>query len=271
MPYAKKNKKHGRIKKKLFRKHMKPHRSIYHKDHFFTRSFDWADVYESQGNSFNGSYGLAANGSDGVSIAFAGQLLTISVPAATSGYTTFALSPMLQSLQNYSEFTSLYDMYRIHGFSTRVTPLQNNFMAPFTGTDGTNALYAIGGTCAILHTAMDWDDNQTFIADPAGVAGMREFLTYRWTALTGTGRGSFHKMYCKRPGVKIVTGSGNDDGGGNVISLIKRSPLLDCATPNINHHSQKFIFETSNTFATTASVYYFKVETKVWLNVTQPR
>lgn len=249
----------------------RPKRSIYHKDHFFNRCVDWSDIYASQGNTFNGSYGLAASPSSGVTVAFSGNLLAVTVSAATAGYVSFAFSPMLQTVLNYGEYTSLFDMYRLHGFSARLTPLQNNFMAPFTGTDGSNALYAIGSCAAIIHSVLDWDDNNTVGASPSGVALLRDYLTYRWKALTGTGKGTYHKLYCKRPGVKIVTGSGNNDAGGNVVTLIKRSPLLDCATTNINHHGMKIVLELTNNFSSTSSVWYFKVESKLWASFTQPR
>lgn len=239
--------------------------SIYKRPHFFERSLDWSQLYQSQGASFDGSFGLSAQFSAGCTAIFTGDILTITVAPATNGYASFALSPMMRSLPDYLEFTSLFDMYKIRGFSTKIMALQNNFQATSVGgpTGGTT----IGSAMTILHTCMDWDDNTVFHPDITGTNAMREFLTYRWKAMNGN---RIHKLYCSKPGV-LLQAQETTGVAINVPAMIKRSPLLDCGQVGIQHHSQKFIFEAANLFSTTSSIYVFKVESKIWINLVEPR
>jgi len=239
--------------------------SVYKRPHHFYRTLDWSELFLNQGATFNGSFGLAAQVSAGVTLVFNGGLMYITVPAASLGYVSLALSPMMQSLPDYAEFTSLFDMYKIRGFSTKLYGMYNNYQA---GTVSTAAVQTLGQTMPLVHTCMDWDDNTPFTPSPAGLDAIREFLTYKWRILNGN---NVYKLYCSKPGVKIVTGTGDDDSGRHVPTFVKRSPMLDCHEIDVQHHAQKLFIEVPNLLATTPAAYVFKLETKVWLTLFQPR
>lgn len=95
----------------------------------------------------------------------------------------------LSDLSNYTEFTNLFDQYRINAVKFQIVP-------GFNGTD------AITQTSLLsIHSAIDHND----VTDPVNVSDLMQYDTYRRTRAT---RG--HKRYFKTNLLTPISDSGGD-------------------------------------------------------------
>lgn len=238
-------------------------KSPYKKPHFFYRSASFAVIDALQasiGASGDGSAGLYITTGGTASYAFVGENLQVTVAANTTGYLSIAFSPMLRTVSQSSEYTSLFDMYKILGFNIKLYPIWNNWYI--------NTMVS----APVIHSCIDLDDNNAKTAGIAGVDALRQYTSYKWRILNGSdNKSTVWKTYVSHPGVKMVTGSGQNDASGTQTSVIKRSPMLDCALFAIQHHGAQFIIVMNNGGSGSAATYAFDIESKIWMSFHQPR
>lgn len=194
----------------------------------------------------------AVGGANTLSFGGSGDTLTFGLPAAAGlYYSSLALTFGLSDLPNYTEYTALFDQYKILGVAVRLFPLWNSVETP-------QGPSSPGGIGTILHSVIDLDDNTAPGASSGGIDALRQYKSYKAHNMAYLKKGMWSR-YC-RP--KILSGVYN--GVSLVSAGTNRSQWLDCSTPTVPHYGLKFIFET-NTLAATAQTLQFKIEAKFYL------
>lgn len=259
--YRKKVGKYRRKRNRVFRSSRtngvrRPHR--------FTRWLDWSDVYLLQGGSFSGTFGMSANLSTGLTAAFIGTALQITVPASSTGWFSCAMSPVFGAMPDYNEFTRLFDMYRVTSYGLKIVNLQNDYQAGTVTTGGTTQ----GFLMPTIHMCVDLDDNVPPAATAGGVNELRQYTTYRYKMMNGM---NYLNGFVRLPGVKVITDSSQTGTGLTAVGMVKRSPKLDCAYDQIQSHGLKWVIEMVNNSPTTAATYWFKLETKIFITMYEVR
>jgi hypothetical protein len=140
---------------------------------------------------------------------------TITVTSTTDS--TFAYAFALSSFPDYTEFTALFDSYRIQ--QTRVS--------------FTNIAFAGGSVLANMHTVIDYDDNNVI-----GVSAMQEYETYQ----VDTVESSFSRTLNPRAANAAYSGAFTS------FSQMPTKTWCDVASPNILYYGLKGIIPAS-TFA----------------------
>lgn len=127
-----------------------------------------------------------------------------------------ALVFQLNSLPNYTEFTNLFDMYRINGVKVTFMPRGNSAEV------GTNQ------GIVKLFSAIDYDDNTT-------PASLSEILQYETLKTTNSTRD--HKRYIKPKLARVLyqAGASNAYGAG--------TGWIDCSNPQVPHYGMKYVLQ----------------------------
>lgn len=129
---------------------------------------------------------------------------------------TGALQFQLNSLPNYTEFTNLFDMYRINGVKVTLMPRGNSAEV------GTNQ------GLVKLFSVIDYDDN-------IAPAALTEVLQYESLKTTNTSRD--HKRYIKPKLSRVLyqPGAVNAYGASN--------GWIDCTNPQVPHYGMKYVLQ----------------------------
>lgn len=136
----------------------------------------------------------------------------------------------LGDLPTYTEFTSLYDQYKINAVKLTFIPRQTMSNSTATAFNGDNT--------ARFFSAIDYDDG----TPPTSVDALREYQTARWSRLLRT-----HKRFIYKP--RIV------DTSNYIIS-----PWMSTSAPNANYFGLKVAIEP------TGVAFTFGVEAKLYLS-----
>lgn len=184
----------------------------------FTRNCDSGDL-----NVANGS----ASAGSSINVANAGlTTLTTSAGGGTS-YFGLGLAFELADLPNVTEFTNLFDQYRLHHVDVEIVPLWN--VAPTTGTAGGNGNFT--GYC---HSVLDFDDATAPTAATSGIQSLQQYRSYR---LENIVRGRPLRW-------RLVPMMALGAYSGAFTSYAAQQPMwIDCNSANVQHYGIKFIFE----------------------------
>lgn len=144
--------------------------------------------------------------------------ITLGGPAAGSiGYDFGAsLTFKLDNVQNYFDFTSLYDAYKISGVKVTMIPLQDN-------AQGSTNSYL-----PVVYMATDYDDS---VVPTEGE--MRQKNNVKMTRLTG-----IRSIYIKNPKYESVVAN----NGGTGIATINNG-WVNCADSTVLHNGLKLFFK----------------------------
>lgn len=222
--------------------------------HFFTRWTDANFIWTQGSSQFNADYGIkAAILPVGSAYNMNAQVLNISCVNSATTYLSLSFSPQLRSLPALAEFNNLFDKYRILGWAVHIIPLSNDIQ--------------IGGGnlgAPIIHSILDYDDDNLLSADANGVLAMKQYRSYSVKRVTSKWS-RFVKPSTALAGVDFTTGSA-------VVSttVTKRKQWLDIAYAAIPTFGQKMIIEVNNPTGSTSLV-NFKVEIKMYLQMAMPR
>lgn len=190
------------------------------------------------------STGVSAGGT--ISLSNQG-FLTLTTSALLQGTQYFTWSPVfiMQDCPDSSEFTALFDRYRVKSVSLKFLPIAN-VAAYQLSTAATPSNGAVSG---YIHSVTDYDDSATFLASAAGVNDMRQYETYKTKRIFST------QTYSVRPKLAMSVYQGAFTGYAQ-----SRNIWVDCNT-SAQYYGKKFLFEIFNPSLTT---YYinFKVEIK---------
>jgi len=147
------------------------------------------------------------------------QALTFSVTQNTSTYGTLGF--ILEYLPGYTDFTALYDMYRVKSL---VFVAQSGW----TSSDelvGSGAHLDNAGI--FLHTVVDTNDSTNPTLDV-----MRQYPSYKMTRITDL-NGQRHRQFI-RPQIRLAT-----DGSGGV-SINPRDAWISTDSPDTTHYAIKW-------------------------------
>lgn len=145
------------------------------------------------------------------------------ITAIATNVTYGSITFNLQSLPSYTDFTALYDQYRILGIRAMFVPRTT------ANAQGANER----GT---FHSVIDYDDNQA----PAAVYPLLEYQSHKRTPNT-----VIHKRYWK-PTVLVPAFLASGTTGTSFGYSPKAGQWLDMAMPNIPHYGIKFAIENND-------------------------
>jgi len=184
-------------------------------------------------------------------------VLTNSVVGGPIQYGTLCLKFSLDNVTNSTEFTTLFDQYRIVKVVVRIVPF---FSQSLTGAAATATL---AQTAVLVHSCIDNDDVTAPALSDAGISEIRQFNSYRMMNITN-GRGYFKRTIYPRTAVPVYgTGAFASYAMGN------KKMWLDCQNPDTEHYGLKMIFESS--YSGVASVLYFKCEYDYYIELKDAR
>ena len=158
--------------------------------------------------------------------------LTLSNVAGSISYGTLSLDFQLRDLIDYTDFTSLYDKYKIAFVKVHVIPFGT---AALTGA-AYSSVY--GQSSIIIHSIVDSDDNVVPVASAAGVDTLRQYQSYKVQNLFANNiKGAVRLL---RPSILVGV---NDGTGAAVGSRVTRSSWLNLGNTSVPHFGMKYIFE----------------------------
>lgn len=159
--------------------------------------------------------------------------ISISNTLPTFGAFNFSLS----DLPNYTEFTSLYDMYKINCVKITIIPQQTQSIS-IGSINNPNA-------SARFFSAIDYNDGSA----PTSIDDIRQYQSCKMTPILRT-----HKRVIFKP--KIL-----DTNGFSI------SPWMATTTPSANYYGLKYAVEPMESTTTTTMTY--TVEAKLYMSFKQ--
>lgn len=163
----------------------------------------------------------------------------VGVQTNAAGALTFALS----SLPSSTDYTSLFDQYKITGVKLDFIPFGDTVNLPITSMTGSSSLISPGGP---LILAPDYDDATT----PATASLLLEYQSCKVIPVPKR-----HRMYV-RPKFAMEVYNGVSSAYG------ARSGWLDCANSNVAHYGVKYymnapsVASSSFTYQVWATMYF---------------
>lgn len=139
----------------------------------------------------------------------------------------------LSQVTNYTEFTNLFDQYRIAG-------VRMEFINQTPQSGG--SISGVGGACPMIFSIIDPDDSTAITTKEAFLEDSR------CKGRLWTGR---YSIYIKRPRVNFDAGNIANAGSAST------STWLDCGTPAVLHHGLKWLVLADPAINLTTS-YYLK-------------
>lgn len=157
--------------------------------------------------------------------------MTLSNVAGSVSYGSLSLDFQLRDLVDYTDFTTLYDKYKLAFVKVRVIPLATSV--------ATGAAYSsvFGQSSMIIHSILDSDDNANAPATAAGVDQLRQYQTYKVANLIANAQRGVTRVV--RPSILMAV---NDSAGTPVGSRISRG-WLNLGNSSVPHFGIKYIFE----------------------------
>lgn len=199
-------------------------RSLTYNVHYFKRTL----------NGTTDVFNCVADGTrvvrDGVNSYF--QFNCNSSSQGTKQYGGLAYQFSLESIPDVSEFTSLFDAYRINKVVVRITPNASFTEGSAPGVTGTN----FSSFSPLVHWVIDHDDISIGPYNESGIDILRQHASYKW-----------RRLIAGRP-INIVikprtaTSTNQSDNTGLMLNLKKMGAWLDCAQTNVKHYGLKMLF-----------------------------
>lgn len=177
--------------------------------------------------------------------------LVCTTPAAggVPHYFTFGFVHTLEDIPDYTDFTTLYDSFRIVGIKAKILPLNVGSEYPTAAGTVTN-----GG---FIHVAPDFDDNTAPATGEGGINELRQKTGYKCRSLQNF-KGLSHYY---RPKASIGV-----EGSTGVIRYGQAAGKMwmDCANITQKHFGHKGVIEIVQQ-GTAILNYYFKTEYTYYL------
>lgn len=158
----------------------------------------------------------------------------LTVSSLTGG--SFAYNFSLNDLPNYTEFTSLYDMYKLNAVKITFIPQQTESISLGSINNANNVRF---------FSAIDYNDSSA----PASANELREYQTCKVTSVFKQ-----HKRYIYKPKILDSVSS-------------SRTAWIATASPSTNHYGLKVWVDPIDSTTTTSMTY--QVEAKLYLSFKQ--
>lgn len=218
--------------------------------HYFTR---WCNITSS--NLFTSS----STGTGG-NISFSSDSIVLNTGTTTNvSYFSGAAMFTMNMLGNYTEYTTMFDQYKIRGALIKITPYTSLAVTP-AGSSGIINSNNQGVSC-MFHSVLDFDDATAPTAGTAGIATLREYKGYK-------SQNFFNNRpivrYCK-PRMAVAAYAGAFTSYANVANV-----YCDSNSPGVQHYGFKWIAEVFQPDNTVPLFVWFKMEVKLYLECRQP-
>ena len=157
--------------------------------------------------------------------------MTLSNVAGSVSYGSLSLDFQLRDLVDYTDFTTLYDKYKLAFVKVRIIPLATSV--------STAAAYSsvFSQSSMIIHSILDSDDNANAPPTAAGVDQLRQYQTYKVANLIANAQRGVTRVV--RPSILMAV---NDSAGTAVGSRISKG-WLNLGNSSVPHFGIKYIFE----------------------------
>lgn len=185
-------------------------------------------------------------------------ILTFTLGAATASAYYFASSMAFKfdDLPGITDFTTLYDRYKLNMIKFKVYPFAND---PSTA----NTTASSGGVGLLIHSIIDHDDNNVMTANDAGIDTMRQYASYR---VHNMAQSKVFKRIVKPNLLSQINTTAGVYSGNSVI----KSRYIDMSQTSVPHYGMKIMYEfVSPTAATTT--YNLKFEVKYYFSCKDSR
>lgn len=180
---------------------------------------------------------------------------TTGAAGATPAYFSWGFAFCLADLPDYTEFTNLWDQFRIAGVKVRVLPVNCSSEFPTATNTVTN-----GG---FIHAAPDQDDYNAPTTSEAGINELRSKTGYKMRSLQNY-KGI--QMYIRPTTATPVYGA----GAFSQYAQSSRKLWMDCANANQQYYGQKGVIEIIQQ-GSVALNYYFKIEAVYYIQLKSVR
>lgn len=192
-------------------------------------------------------------GLNGESLTFSSDMITLNTGSnGTSGVTYYSLAHTftLDELPDYTEYTTLFDQYRIMGIGIRIVGFAN---------DATNA-----NVKCVVHAAPDVNDGTALAAaGSTGVQLLRSKIGYKCRNVLSQ---KPFKTYTKAKLTTEVAGV-----GGTRYITPQGKPWSSSAYPDVKYYGYKTIFEVVTPSSATEYFVQLKYELVYYLQCKDPR
>lgn len=182
---------------------------------------------------------------------------------APGGVSLFSLATYftLDMLPDYTEYTSMFDQYKIKGALYKITPYTSSVQGPY-GAAATGSNQPVS---CIIHSVIDADDANALPASSTGLNSMREYNTYKTSNFFKNGYPCINRFVYPRLATAAY-------GSGVFSSYANQKPLwIDANSPQVQHYGLKWIAEVFQPDTTTPVFIWFKIEVKLYFECRQPR
>lgn len=199
---------------------------------------------------------------DGTIITKASSYLAINFPAGGSisqvQFGSLSYMGLLSDMPSYTEFTTLFDRYKICGIKIKFTPF--NTSSATVSTTGP----LVGGAGAIWHSVIDYDDATLPTASDAGIDAIRQYPSYKMKQVLNSTGAPMHRYF--KPRLAAAVYSGAFTSYANM-----RNVWIDAASPSVQYYGLKAIVEAQQPTTATATYMLVKAEATIYFAVKDPR
>lgn len=169
---------------------------------------------------------------------------------------SFNIGFRLQDVPGYTDFTNMYDSYRLRAVKVNLIPVGNVSSSNTAG----NATGPAGNYAVRCFSAFDPNyDGGAGVTGAGAVATIQEYQNCRWTPYN-----RIHKRYIK-PKLQIDTGAGAASG---YVNIAGKQPWIQCANAGIVHYGMPIVVDDSGFSA--GSILY-KVECTYYMQFARPK
>lgn len=183
------------------------------------------------------------------------------IDAAAAGQPTIKnIAFRLQDVPQFTDFTNVYDSYRIRGVKVNLIPVNNvSTWTQTTGmTGGQTGLFNAGQFAIRSFSAFDPNNDGVGIVGLTGVQQVQEYQNSKWTPYN-----RIHKRYVK-PRITLTS-----PDGSNGINIVGKQPWVQCADNGQTiHYGMPFVIDPT---AIPSGTVMYKVEATYYMQFARPK
>lgn len=184
----------------------------------------------------------------------ANSQLTQLTQRATGSPSWYNIAFRLQDVPNFTDFTNVYDSYRIRGVKVNLIPMGNVSSSNQPGTP----TGAAGNYAVRCFSAYDPNNDGVGVTGSTAIQQLQEYQNCKWSPFN-----RIHKRYVK-PRVTVTS----PDGSGG-INLAGKQPWIQCADSGGTVHYGMPVAIDDSGFATASLLY--KIECTYYLQFARPK
>lgn len=178
---------------------------------------------------------------------------TAATPGAAN-FGSFAFGAQLADVPTYTDFTNLYDQYRLNKIVFKIIPLATSVSTAAAPSS------AVAQSGVIFHWVTDPDDDVIPGTDSTALQSLREKAGYRCRNIFQAGGRPITITYRPAALTPVLQAGGST---ANALSL--RNKWFDTISPNVVFFGVKCIMESVSSGA--EQTFYFKTEAKYYISL----